>query len=234
MGWFSPLKGRYPSLGQIDKTVPVKDGSINSVKRGTILALVADASSPDGVWKVAGRQDMSLYVSLQDYVDPTAGFAGTAFDPKGGVPRITGICLSQKAEYQSSVFDRSVKYSIGDELTADNGIITKAAEGDHVFGVVTHTPFRRWVNNAIAVPNNGQDPRLAIRTGSSLFVLGFTVIKNSAAPGQSSGDDSSSDPGPEYTPTEDGGAVVDGETNDDGTFTVEGETNPDGTLTVNG
>lgn len=82
MGWFSPVKGSYPSLAQIDKTLPVKEG-VKAIQRGTIVALKSDdtGKSAEGVWDVAAATDKLLYVSLQDYTDPTAGFAGSAFDP---------------------------------------------------------------------------------------------------------------------------------------------------------
>lgn len=175
MGWFSPVKGSYPSLAQVDKTLPVKEG-VKAIQRGTIVALKSDdaGNSAEGVWDVATATDKLLYVSLQDYTDPTAGFAGTAFDPKGGVPRITGIDLAQDGEYETSVFDTSKTYTVGEALYAVDGVLTNAgSEGDYVVGYVTAPSTSRWVNNAIAVPADGTDPRLAIRTGATLKVLRF-------------------------------------------------------------
>lgn len=178
MGWFSPVKGSYPSLAQVDKTLPVAAGA-EAIKRGTIVALVEDSTgnSTEGVFKIASATDTILYVSLQDYNDPTAGFAGTSFDPKGGVPAITGIDLQQDGEYETSVFDTNKTYKVGDKLYVAGGVLTNAgSEGDTVVGVVTSPAKERWVNNAIAVPsqkNGPTDPRLAIRTGANLSVIRF-------------------------------------------------------------
>lgn len=178
MGWFSPVKGHYPSIAQVDKTLPVKEG-VTNVKRGTIIALVADdtGKSEDGVWKVAAATDKLLYVSLQDYSDPTAGFAGTAFDPKGGVPAITGIDLAQEGEYETSVFDTDKTYTVGQALYVANGVLTNVDPGSGtVVGYVTRPSTDRWINNAIAVPDQSKgetDPRLALRTGAKQAVLRF-------------------------------------------------------------
>lgn len=176
MGWFSPVKGSYPSLAQVDKTLPVRGGD-DSIKRGTIVALVADpdGNSKEGVFKVAESTDEILYVSLQDYSDPTAGFAGTAFDPAGGVPAITGIDLGQDGEYETSVFDPKQSYAVGDKLYVEEGVLTTAGSGK-VVGYVTSPVKERWVNNAIAVPSQDKgptDPRVAIRTGAHLAVIRF-------------------------------------------------------------
>ena len=174
MGWFSPVKGTYPDLAQVDKTLPVK-GGVKAIERGTIVALKADSdgNSAEGVWDVAGVTDKLLYIALQDYTDPTAGFAGTAFDPKGGVPCITALALDMDAEYETSVFDTDKTYVAGDALKVVDGKLTKATSGDNVIGYVTKPATERWINNAIAVPANGTDQRLAIRTGANKFVLRF-------------------------------------------------------------
>lgn len=185
MGWFSPIKGAYPSLAQVDKTLPVASGG-EDIERGTIVALVKDDTGvfSQGVFKIASATDKLLYVSLQDYDDPTAGFAGTTFDSEGGsvpgkgavpsVPAITGIDLSQDGEYETSMFQPGT-YAVGDPLAVADGVLAKAGEGANVVGYVT-AAFTRWVNNAIAVPNqaNGKtDRRLAKRTGARVPVIRF-------------------------------------------------------------
>ena len=176
MGWFSPVKGTYPDLAQVDKTLPVK-GGVKTIERGTIVTLKADSdgNSAEGVWDVAGATDKLLYIALQDYTDPTAGYAGTAFDPNGGVPRINALALDMDAEYETSVFDLALKNNCvaGDPLKVVNGRLAKASGGDNVIGYVTLPPTERWINNAIAVPADVTDQRLAVRTGANKFVLRF-------------------------------------------------------------
>lgn len=174
MGWFSPVKGHYPSLGQVDKTLPVKTG-VTAIARGTIVALKADSDSAEGVWDVASGSDKLLYVALQDYTDPTAGFAGSSFDPKGGVPRINALSLDQEGEFETTEFKTDDTYTVGAPLYVVNGKLQATDPGSSatVVGYVTVAPAERWINNAIAVPANGTDQRLAIRTGANKFVLRF-------------------------------------------------------------
>jgi hypothetical protein len=175
MGWFSPVKGSYPSLAQVDKTLPIAAGSAK-IERGTIIALTVDSTGKfkdTGVFKVATSNDKILYVALQDDTDPTAGFAGTSFDPNGGVPAITGIDLGQDGEYETSVFADG-DYTIGQSLYVNNGVLTGTGSGT-VVGYVTGVPSYRWINDAVAVPDKAgsTDPRLAKRTGASKRVLRF-------------------------------------------------------------
>ena len=175
MGWFSPVKGAYPSLGQVDKTLPLSAGV--TLERGMIVALnpgTNDKEEKNGVWALPKTTDKLLYVALQDSSDPTAGFAGTSFDPKGGVPCITALDLNQDAEYETSVFKGSA-FTVGQPLYAGtDGFITNADPGSaEVIGYVTGVPTDRWVNNAIAVPPGQTDQRLAYRTGATVSVLRF-------------------------------------------------------------
>ena len=178
MGWFSPVKGHYPSLSQIDKTLPVLAGN-NKIKRGYIVALTEDdvGQSTDGAWKIAEASDTLLYVALQDYSDPTAGFAGTSFTPNPtdldpARPAITAIDLSQEGEYETSVFDTKQTYKVGEPLYVADGVITNSGSGT-VVGYVTRPSTDRWINNAIATPPDETDQRLATRTGAKQAVLRF-------------------------------------------------------------
>lgn len=174
MGWFSPVKGSYPSLAQVDKALPVKSG-VTAIERGTILT-IDGTNGKDGEWDLAKAATTKLfYVALQDYNDPTAGFAGTSFDPNGGTPVINAIDLVQDGEYETSVFDNSKDYTVGSPVYVDDaGKLTNS--GTTIVGYVTRGKTDRWVNNAIAVPdqkNGATDPRLAIRTGAKKTVIRF-------------------------------------------------------------
>lgn len=182
MGWFNPIKGAYPSLGQVDKTLPVAEGN-DEIERGFIITPVPDSVTSDdfksegGVWKIADGSEDMFYVALQDYGDYAAGFAGTAFmEGTQGAPNrpaITGIDLNQDGEYETSVFDDG-NYIVGDKLTVSNGKLTKAEEGSkaNIVGIVTQPPYERWVNNKVAKPA-GAVPRLATRTGDRELVIRF-------------------------------------------------------------
>ena len=177
MGWFSPVKGEYPGLAQVDKALLLADG-VKTIKRGMIVALGAGngKDGDEGVWNLPTADDKLLYVALQDYTDPTAGFAGTAFDPSGkGKPRINALDLAQDAEYETSVFVNTKDFVVGQALYADsNGMLTNV-KGDktHVVGYVTMVPKDRWINNAVAVDGGNADPRVAYRTGATETVIRF-------------------------------------------------------------
>ena len=181
MGWFSPVKGSYPSLAQVDKTLPV-DESAKTIKRGTIVALSTDSTgvSKEGVWKIAtGAADEILYVALQDYSDPTAGFAGSEFVPNPtpahpARPAITALDLAQDAEYETTVFDTNKDYTVGQKLYVGNGgVLTNVQGTSQLVGYVTSPAKDRWINNAIAVPEGKTEQRLAYRTGATQSVLRF-------------------------------------------------------------
>lgn len=176
MGWFSPIKGSYPSLAQVDKTLPVKSG-VTDIVRGSILAL--DGEGTEGVWKLADDTDKLFYVALQDYNDPTAGYAGTAHGDRAGTPRITALSLDMAGEYETSEYDATKTYTVGGALTVSGGKLTPAPEEGNkaVVGYVTLVPTSRWINNAISLPSGGTDQRLATRTGAQKSVIRFRTAK---------------------------------------------------------
>ena len=184
MGWFSPVKGAYPCLGQVDKTLPVAL-TFDSLRRGMIVALgTGDGSKEqsEGIWVLPSSENDILYIALQDYTDPTAGFAGSSFDPSGnGAPRVTAIDVHQDGEYETDMFDSNIASTvkIGDSLYASaTGYLTTDNSTGAFVGYVTGVPTERWVNNAIAVPpGNNTDPRLALRTGANVTVIRFKTGK---------------------------------------------------------
>jgi len=190
MGWFSPIKGHYPSLGQIDKTLPVQTGN-EGIVRGMVIEMTAGTNS-DGEFKVAANatNEALLYIALQDYKDAQAGMAGTTgFDANvkpitegiisipgvtAGVPAITGLSLSQEGEYETDQYDKGslATAQIGDGLTVKNGLLAKG-EGT-VVAILTGVPASRWVNNASAKPA-GADVRSGgvVRQGANVSVIRF-------------------------------------------------------------
>lgn len=190
MGWFSPVKGEYPGLSQVDKTLPVGvDKENKAIERGYILTIASDSvtgdnASGDGVWNLAKSDSDTFYVALAGYTDPTSGFAGTAFVPNPtegspARPAISAIDLDQDGEYETSVYDTEGTYDLGDKLTVSNGKLAPAGgSGDEkIVGIVTRAPTNRWINNAIATPEGVTDPRLATRTGATMAVLRFKTAK---------------------------------------------------------
>lgn len=186
MGWFSPIKGHYPSLGQIDKTLPVAAGDSNTgIVRGMIIEMTPGVNA-DGEFKIAedATNEALLYIALQDYKDAQAGMAGTTgFDANvpsitegnittpavtAGVPAITGLSLSMEGEYETDQFDSTLEgASVGDPLTVKNGLLSKGA--GNVVGYLMGTPATRWVNNATAKKQGQQ----VVRQGANVTVIRF-------------------------------------------------------------
>lgn len=197
MGWFSPIKGHYPSLSQLDKTLPVEFGESNeAIRRGMIIEMTADDVNAAGVFKLAAdaTNDAMLYIALQDYTDAQAGMAGTTgFDGNvppitegnisipgatAGVPAITGLSLSMEGEYETSEYTGLESARVGDPLTVKNGKLTAidnpADPKQHVVAYLMSAPYSRWVNNAVAKPV-GADARsgAVVRLGASQPVIRF-------------------------------------------------------------
>lgn len=181
MGWFSPIKGHYPSLGQIDKTLPVDDGA-TTIQRGMIVKVTEDATNGEGKFTVPGSIAAGdlLYIALQDYSDAQAGMAGTVgFDAgnagnvRPGVPTITGLSLDMEGEYETDQFapalinDSDAK--VGMPLTVSNGLLAKATGGAVVVGYLTDKVYSRWINNATAKEAGGK----VVRQGKTKNVIRF-------------------------------------------------------------
>jgi len=63
-------------------------------------------------------------------------------------PRITAISVVQPAEYQTTAFDATKSYYVGEPLTInDEGKLTPFTSGNNIVGYVTATPFVRWIND---------------------------------------------------------------------------------------
>ena len=192
MGWFSPIKGGYPSLSQIDKTLPV-DASSTGITRGTVIEVVEDTTgmSADGVFKIAtgSSEPGLLYIALQDYEDAQAGMAGTTgfdegvipsdFPGKGmtanpGVPTITGLALSMEGEYETDNYTGLESAKVGDKLVVTSGgKFTVAGDSDTDFvAYLTATPYSRWINNLNVKPANATRFN-AVRQGGTANVIRF-------------------------------------------------------------
>jgi len=163
MGFFNPLKGAYPTLQQIDKTLAMAAGESGIVRGSLIyqdgtefkLATASQDSDPSAY----------LYFALMEQTNLTAGMAGSVGQGAGGgVPRLTGLAVGMPFEYETDQFVTSESYSVGDLLTvADGGLLTPHSSGKNACSQVTKAVYSRWVNNAVAVTG--------WRTGANVTVL---------------------------------------------------------------
>ena len=187
MGWFSPIKGHYPSLGQIDKTLPVGSGSDNAgLQRGMILKVAPDTNNAEGAFVIPATiaEGDLLYIALQDYADAQAGMAGTTGFDAGvnpaapvtpGVPTVTGLSLDMEGEYETDQYDDTIKDTdgVGTKLTVVAGKLSKLTGEGVVVAYLTSKPYGRWINNAIAKPDGETNPKMATRQGATKSVIRF-------------------------------------------------------------
>jgi len=152
MGWFNVIKGSYPSLQQIDKTLDVASGEVGIVRGslikqvGTTFVLAQDTD--------ATIASAYLYFALQAQTDLVAGMAGSIGQGiGGGVARITGLAVGTQMEVETSVYDTAQSpYAVGDLLTVGvDGVVTKHGTGDNCIGEVTKIDGTRYVDGATFV-----------------------------------------------------------------------------------
>ena len=187
MAVINPIKGHAFSLTQLDRSLPVvAEESSKLIDRGSILSV-----TEEGKFQLAADATTKpLYLSLANYEDLQSGMAGDVEFGKGevvpgfapgahigeeahnaaaaGQPKITGIDLSQDAEYEIDVFDKEATHKIGSPLTVKDGKVTSTgADKDNTIGYVTLVPYKRYVNNAVAVPGR--------RLGARVWVIRFVT-----------------------------------------------------------
>ena len=175
MAWFSVIKGAYPSLQQIDKTLNVGARETDIV-RGSVVKTVAGIVGEEFVLAAAAdATDPTAYVyfALVGQDDFTAGMAGTIGQgPAGGVARITALAVGMPMEFQTDQYDSgNGTYAVGTLLTvADGGLLGEHSTGDNAVAQVTVAPFERWVNDAVAVPGRRTGARVSVIQARTMWV----------------------------------------------------------------
>jgi len=170
MGWFNVLKGAYPSLQQIDKTLNVASGQ-SGIVRGSLIY-------QDGVeFKLATATQSTasgayIYIALMSQDDLVAGMAGTKGQgAPGGVARITGLAVGMPFEFESSEFAIGSTYAVGDILTCGNGgELVPHTTGKNAVAQVTKVVSTRWVNNAVAITGFRTGANLSIITARTMWI----------------------------------------------------------------
>lgn len=170
MAWFSPLKGAYPSLQQIDKTLNVGSGE-EGIVRGSMVYVASG-----NVFRLADADQSAdptayIYFVLVGQDDFQAGMAGTIGQgPDGGTARITALAVGMPLEFQTDQFaDSLAQAAVGTLLTVGaEGKLVAHTSGKNVVAQVTATPFERWVNDAEAVPGR--------RTGGVVSVINVRTM----------------------------------------------------------
>ena len=173
MGWFNVLKGAYPSLQQIDKTLNMGAGVVGVV-RGTCI-YETDAGEWDICTETSAQDEEAyVYFALVGQDDLTAGMAGSKGQgAPNGVAKVTGLAVGMPIEFETSEFVTVDSYSIGELLTTGAGGLLEAwddiGDGANVVAQVTKLPTVRWVNDAIAVTGFRTGANLAVLTARTLW-----------------------------------------------------------------
>jgi len=163
MAFFNVLKGAYPTLQQIDLTLPVAAGQ-SGIVRGSLVY-------QDGTeFKLAGAAQATvaavyLHFCLMAQTDLTAGMAGSRGQGSAsGQAVITGLAPAMPLQFETDQFNTAITYTVGMLLTVGaSGKLTQHTTGDHCVAQVTAVVTSRWVNNAVAVTG--------FRTGANVSVL---------------------------------------------------------------
>ena len=171
MGWFNVLKGAYPSLQQIDKTLPLGSRT-TGITRGSLIYQLGNtfelATSSQEADPTA-----YVYISLVDQNDLTAGMAGSRGQgAASGIPVITGIAMGMPFEFETSEWDTAAGvYNVGSLLgIGDAGKLTLHATGNNCVAQVTKVVRSRWVNDAIAVTGFRTGANVNVLTARTLYI----------------------------------------------------------------
>lgn len=155
---FNVLKGEYPGLKQLDKTLPVKS-TATGIERGSILV----EETEGGVRKfrpcVAGDATVDsamVYHAFMAQTDPDVVMAGG----------ITGMPCIAPVEIETDMYNGTP--TVGAYLTAGaGGKLVAHTSGDNIVGLVTAAPYTRWSN--VATPTGGSYP--SPRQGATVNVI---------------------------------------------------------------
>jgi hypothetical protein len=142
-GHFNVLKGAYPSLVQLDKTLPVGD-AVTSLVRGNTLRVdtsndtwvkTADDAASKGA---AGTPGPVIYFALQDQDQTDVSMAGG----------LTALSCAMPMEVETDQYNGTP--AVGTLLVGGlDGKVQAHADGETAVGVVTKAQHRRWINDKV-------------------------------------------------------------------------------------
>lgn len=165
MGHLNVLKGAYPSLSQLDETLPVKSDQ-TAIERGS--ALVKDSDewrltdvTTEGDAGATGTPGPIVYFALQDQNDPDVTMS------KG----LTALPCVSPCEIETDQYSGTPE--VGKYIrAADNGKVTiLASTGQTAVGMCTKAATYRWSNSD--GPNAGFPDQ---RTGGRIQVIAFWAL----------------------------------------------------------
>jgi hypothetical protein len=169
MGHFNVLKGAYPHLQQLDKTLPLGTGGDTLVRGSAMYASAGKfvpAANDVATHGVAGTPGPIIYFCLQNAADPDVKMANG----------VTGLSCTMPMEVETDQFDDSA-IVLGCYLMASAGNVSGVPNtpcvslhttGCTAIGLVTKAAYTRWSNNAVAVAG--------VKTGNKISVISFWTM----------------------------------------------------------
>ena len=155
MGHFNVLKGAYPNLQQLDKTLPLGTGG-TALVRGSVMYASANTFKPSAAdvasHGVAGTPGPICYFCLQNAADPDVTMANG----------VTGLSCTQPMEVETDQFDDSAIVLGSYVMAGANAKLTLHTTGCTAIGLVTKASYTRWSNNAVAVAGVKTGTRIAV------------------------------------------------------------------------
>lgn len=164
-GFFNVLKGAYPSLKQLDKSLAPKDG--DAIIRGSLmkvdsgefaLTAAADAGGANAPGPV-------VYFALQQAGDPDVQMAGS----------VTGMPVTAPCELETDQIDVSgtpaTDYAVGNYVQAGDGVLAPFTDDSTAVGIVTKAPYYRWANGIDAAGEY-----VGKRTGGRVMAIAIQTL----------------------------------------------------------
>jgi len=188
MGLLNVIKGAYPSLQQIDKTLPADTTNGVSIVRGSLMressskwVIGAADATCQGTSTTPGAY---MYIALMDYADLVAGMAGgVGQGVSGGLdhlgaaatgPRLTGLAISMPMEIETDQYNGSP--TVGQFLMCGaNGKFTVLTDGLTALGQVTQGVTTRWANDAIAVTGWRTGNKVNVIRIRTMYIPGLSI-----------------------------------------------------------
>jgi len=175
MSWFNVLKGAYPSLQQIDKTLDVASGETGIV-RGSLIYQVGTTFK---LATATQKADVTAYIyfCLMAQTDLVAGMAGSVGQgAANGVARVNGLACGMPFEFETDQYNTSENYTVGTLLEPGaSGKLTTHVTGDNCVAQVTKVVTSRWVNDAIAVTGYRTGANVNVLTARTLWIPLFAT-----------------------------------------------------------
>jgi hypothetical protein len=164
-GFFNVLKGAYPSLKQLDKSLPVKAG--DAVVRGSLmvvdagefrLSVAADAGGANAPGPVC-------YFAFHGADDPDVEMAGV----NTGMPCVAPCEI--ETDQWATLGTPATDFAVGNYVQAGDGVLAPFVDDSTAVGVVTKAPYYRWSN-----PEDAPGALVGKRTGNRVQVIAVHTL----------------------------------------------------------